>query len=276
MTDHAAHWPLVAFTSLAIAGAGLVTASAYFELVHNGLPAAGTMAAGAVLIGTGLLVSLGHLGRKRRAALAVRGAGRSALSNEALLAGCALAAAAAAAAMELSGSRGPVLTAIAGVSNAAFLVSIGLVYSVRGQRSWRGYSAVTPLTGGLAFGAIAVQTTAGLGGGSLGTLLCIAADALIFSRRWRRLTAMPLTEAMLANPWSVHRSPLLGARFFLLDVVPSFVLAVLPTPLAVLSAAAGLIVDRFGFYALAVQHTTEYEIADIEAQLASIARSARN
>ena len=106
MTDHAAHLPLVAFTSLAIAGAGLVTASAYFELVHGGLPAAGTMAAGAVLIAAGLLVSLGHLGRKRRAALAVRGAGRSALSNEALLAGFALAAAAAAAAMEWSGSRG--------------------------------------------------------------------------------------------------------------------------------------------------------------------------
>ncbi len=268
--------PLVAFTSLAIAGAGLVTASAYFELVHGGLPAAGTMAAGAVLIGAGLLVSLGHLGRKRRAALAVRGAGRSALSNEALLAGFALAAAAAAAGLEWSGSRVPVLTAIAGVANAAFLVSIGLVYSVRGQRSWRGFSAVTPLTGGLAFGAIAVQTTAGIGGGSLGTLLCIAADALIFSRRWRSLAAMAFTEATLANPWFVHRSPLLGARFFLLDVIPYFVLAVSPTPLAVASAAAGLIVDRFSFYALAVQHTTEHEIADVEARMASIARPARD
>ena len=79
---------------------------------------------------------------------------------------------------------------------------------------------------------------------------------------------MPFTEATLANPWSVHRSPLLGARFFLLDVIPYVVLAVSPSPLAVVAAAAGLVVDRFSFYALAVQHTTEFEIADIEARMA--------
>ena len=274
MTDHAGHWPLVAFTSLAIAGAGLVTASAYFELVH-GVVSHGTAAAGAALLAAGLVVSIGHLGRKRRAGMAARGTGRSALSNEALLAGLALGAAALAAGLDTGGSYARAATAIAGALNAAFLVSVGLVYSVGGQLTWRGFSAATPLSGGLAFGAIAVQALTLTGGVFLGTLLFIAADALIFSRRWRGVAGMAFTEATLANPWSIHRSPLLAARFFLLDVIPFFLLAVSPTPLAVIAAAAGLLVDRFSFYALAVQHTTEYEIADIEARMASIDRPAR-
>ena len=161
MSGHSGHRSLVVFTSLAIAGAGLVSASACFELRY-GLDSGRMVAAGAVLLATGLLVSLGHLGRKRRAGLAVRGAGRSALSNEALLAGLALAAAALAAGLDLAGAHArAVATALAGAVNAAFLVSIGLVYRIRGQRTWRGFSAATPLTGGLAFGAIALQTLAG-------------------------------------------------------------------------------------------------------------------
>ena len=64
-----------------------------------------------------------------------------------------------AAGLGLAGVASPIATAAAGVVNAAFLVSIGLVYRVRGQRTWRGCSAATPLTGGLAFGAIALQST---------------------------------------------------------------------------------------------------------------------
>jgi len=269
MTAHTGHRPLVAFTSLAIAGAGLVAASACFELLY-GLVSGRMVAAGAALLAAGLLVSLGHLGRKRRAGLAVRGAGRSALSNEALAAGLALAAAALAAGLELGGAHSRVVTAIAGAVNAAFLVSIGLVYDIRGQRTWRGFSAATPLTGGLAFGAVAVQTTAGTGDVYFIALVFIAADVLVFSRRWRDVAGIAFTAATLANPWSIHRSPLLGARFFLLDVIPYLLLAVSPATLAIGSAAAGLIVDRFGFYALAIQHTTEHDIAGVEAQIAAI------
>jgi hypothetical protein len=73
----------------------------------------------------------------------------------------------------------------------------------------------------------------------------------------------------------IRRSHLLAARFFLLDVIPYFLLAVSPMPLAVVSAAAGLIVDRFGFYVLAVQHTTEHEIAAVEMQIAALDRPAQ-
>jgi len=275
MTDHDAHGPLVAFTSLTIAGAGLVAASAYFEVVH-GLLSPHASAVGAVLLAAGLAVSLRHLGQKRRAGLAVRGAGRSALSNEALLAGLALAAAALAAGLDLSGAHAQAVTALAGAINAAFLVSVGLVYHIRGQRTWRGFSAATPLTGGLAFGAIAVQSTAGAGGVFAGTLLFVAIDALLFAQRWRDVAGTAFTEATLANPWTIRRSQLLAARFFLLDVIPFFLVAASPTPFAALVAAAGLIVDRFGFYVLAVQHTTEHEIADVEAQIAAIDRTARD
>ena len=272
MSAYAGHRPLVVFTSLAIAGAGLVSASAYFELVH-GLASPSALAAGAVLTAAGLAVSLGHLGQKRRAGLAVRGVGRSALSNEALFAGLALAVAAIVAVMGLSGSRAPVLTAAAGAVNAAFLVSIGLVYRVRGQRTWQGFSAATPLTGGLAFGAIAVQTTAGSGDVYLGTLLFIAIDALLFSQRWRDIVGIAFSERMLADPWHARRTQLLAARCFLLNVIPFFLLAASPTPLAIPVAAAGLLVDRFSFYVLALQHTTEHEIAGVEAQIDALGRT---
>ena len=269
MTAHTGHRSLVVFTSLAIAGAGLVSASAYFELVH-GLASGRMVAAGAVLLAAGLAVSLSHLGRKGRAGLAARGAGRSALSHEALLAGLALGAAVVAAGLGLRGAPSPIATAAAGVVNTAFLVSIGLVYRVRGQRTWRGCSAATPLTGGLAFGAIALQSLAVPGGVFTATLLIIAIDALLFSRRWRAVAGIALPEAVPANPWMIRRTQLLAARFFLLDVMPLILLAVSPTFLAALVAAAGLVVDRFGFYALAVQHTTEYEVAAVEMQIAAL------
>jgi DMSO reductase anchor subunit len=272
MTDPAGHRPLVAFTTLAIAGAGLVSAAAYFELVQ-GLAAPSAIAAGAVLLAAGVIVSFGHLGQKRRAVLAVRGVGRSALSNEALLAGLAVAVAVIVAVMGLSGSRTPVLTAAAGAANAAFLLSVGLVYRVRGQHTWRGFSAVTPLTGGLAFGAIVLQSLTAAGAPFAASLLCIAIDALLFSQRWRDVAGIALSEQALADPWQARRDQMLAARFFLLDVVPFFLLIASRAPLAIPVAAAGLLVDRVSFYALALQHTTEHEIAGIEAQIAALGRT---
>jgi DMSO reductase anchor subunit len=274
MSAHARHWPLVVFTSFAIAGAGLVAASACAELVY-GLPDASALAAGTVLLAAGLAVSLGHLGQKARAGLALRGAWRSALSNEVLFAGLALAAAALAAGLDLAGTHTQAATALAGALSAAFLVTVGLVYRIRGQRTWTGCSAVTPLSAGLAFGAIAVRSGAG-GGALLGTLLLIGADALCFAGRWRDVAGIALTDAARANPWMMRRRPLLAARVALLDVAPALLLLVSPASLAVLAAAAGLVVDRFGFYALALQHTTEHEVAGVEARIDALGRAARD
>jgi len=230
MSDQVGHRPLVAFTSLAIAGAGLVVASAYFEFAYRLAyrPAVATVR-DACLRARGIA---GSSRQKRRAGLAVRGAGRSALSNEVLFAGLALASAALAVSLDLGGAHTPVATAVAGALNALFLASIGLVYRVKGQLTWQGFSAVTPLTGGLAFGAVAIQSLAATGGVSQGTLLILAIDGIVFLQRWRDIAGIPLPDALLADRRLARRDQLLGARFFLLDVVPAILMVAMPTPLA--------------------------------------------
>jgi DMSO reductase anchor subunit len=274
MSEQTGHRPLVVFTSLAVAGAGLVAASSGFELVYRHA-SPGALATGTVLLAAGLVVSLVHLGQTRRAPLALRGAGRSALSNEVLLAGLALAAAALSAGLDLAGAHAPGAVFTAGAINALLLVSIGLVYRVRGQRTWGGFSALTPLSGGLAFGAIAVQSMTVAGGAFRGTLVLLAIDALVFLRRWRDVAGIALPDAVPAQAVFARRDQLLGARFFLLDVVPGLLLVAWPTPLAAVVAAAGLCVDRVAFYGLALPHTTEHEIAGVEEQIEALDHPAR-
>jgi DMSO reductase anchor subunit len=221
--------------------------------------------AGVLLQAAGLAISLAHLGQARRAALAMRGAGRSALSNEVILAPLALACGTLVAANGVWGRPMPALTVIAGVVNALFLLSIGLVYRVRGQRTWRGSSAFTPLTTGCAFGAIAIQSVSiGDGGGLNVVVLFVLLDSALFVQRWRDVAAVRIPAASLSGFWMSHRHQLLGARFALLDVLPLALLLAWPTPLAAVVAAAGLLMDRAGFYALAFQHTTEHEVAAVE------------
>jgi DMSO reductase anchor subunit len=266
MTDTAGHRPLVAFTSLAIAGAGLVSACALTQALHAYAPAWG-LGAGVILLAAGLLVSVGHLGRPGRAPLAVRGAGRSALSNEVLLAGLALGLAMVAGGLAWAGAPSGGVVVAAGVVNALFLLSVGLVYRLEGQLTWLGFSVLTPLTGGLAFGAIVLGSSAGTDGAMRWVLLLPAIDALVFSQRWRDISSITYSAAMLASAWHLRRTQLLAARFFLLDAVPFFVLAVSPSPVAIVLAAIGLALDRIGFYALALQQTTEHEVASVESRL---------
>jgi DMSO reductase anchor subunit len=267
MSHQTGHGPLVAFTSLAIAGAGLVVAAACLDLGHHHAYPPAVMA-GVVLQALGLAVSLGHLGKKQRAALAVRGAGRSALSNEVLLAPLALACGALLTGMTAWGRSSPTVTLIAGVVNAVFLVSIALVYRLRGQQTWRGASVLTPLTGGCAFGAIVIQALSVTGGILNVVLLLVVLDAAVFVQRWREVAAIRIPAASLTGPGMSHRGQLLGARFVLLDVLPFVLLLAWPTALAAAVAAAGLVVDRTGFYALALHHTTEHELAAVEEILA--------
>jgi DMSO reductase anchor subunit len=271
MTDTAGHRPLVVFTGLAIAGAGLVSASALAYAVQ-GVMTAGTMTAGAVLLASGLAVSFGHLGQRRRAALAARGVGRSALSNEAVVAGGAAGLAAIAAGLAWAGAPAGGVVIAAGVVNLLFLLSVGLVYRLKGQLTWQGISVLTPLTGGLAFGTVVLASLAGGPGDSRLALLIVSIDGLVFSRRWREVVAIPFSPAMLADPWQRSRSPLLAARLFLLNVVPFAVLAAAPTPVAAVAAALGVAADRIGFYALALQQTTGREVAAVEALIEELGR----
>lgn len=262
------HAPLAAFTALAMAGAGLVTAGAVSGLLTERV---WIPAAGAALLAAGIAVSFAHLGQQRRAPMAARGIGLSALSNEVVAASIAVALALLTAVLAAAGRPSRTAGAAAGIACAVFLVSIGLVYRLRGQRTWGGFSALTPLTGGLAFGAAVIQAASAPGAVSSGTLLAVAIDALVFSQRWRDVAAIRVPVALDAGGWWRHRIQWLGARFFLLDALPFFLLSAgLSIPGAV-CAAAGLAVDRVAFYALALPHTTEQEVADVEERVRRMA-----
>ena len=257
-------WPLVLFTTLAIMGAGLL-ATPLLAAIVSGTPAVAwaLMPVGALLLAAGLAVSLAHLGRPARAPLAARAIGRSRLSTEAVTGGLTLLVGGTAALLPYVS---PILDLAAALCAIAFLVSLGLVYSLPGQQTWRGAVVAMPLTMGLGFGAVALagmwdQATVAVGGVAAAVL---AADvALLLFRRlaiaWPREPFAPRHPAIFAN-----RQWWLAARLILIDLLPGgLVLAGLPKGAAG-ALALGILVDRLSFYGLAAQATTEAEIGRVE------------
>jgi anaerobic dimethyl sulfoxide reductase subunit C (anchor subunit) len=276
LVPHSHEWPLVVFTTLAIMGAGLLTAPLLaWSVGQASLPADLARAAasrlllpGTTLLAAGLLVSLAHLGQPRRAPLALAQAGRSRLSNEIVLASITLAAGAFASAFPY---RSPVTALLPSIAAMAFLVSLGLVYALPGQLAWRGAVIASPLMLGLGFGIVALGSlsswnpalagspTNGLVGIATIASIALAADVgllLMRSVRVVRHTAAP------SYSW------LLAARFLLVDVLPlGLLLAGLPRGAAGF-LGLGILVDRLAFYLFAVHQTTEAEIARVEAVIA--------
>ncbi len=219
-----------------------------------------------MLVAMGLGVSLNHLGSSRRVALAARRVGASALSTEAVLAGATVLAGAALAWAPQSIVGPRVLVWVAGPVALAFLLSIGLVFRLRGPVTWPGVAAVGPALTGLAFGLVAHAATspASLPRTLPMTLAVLGADALVFGGRWAAVSRV--------EPWLTPSHPalfgrrrlLLLARLLLLTAAPAVLLALgLPTP-ADLAFGVGVLVDRLAFYGLAAQHTTEAEIERVE------------
>lgn len=256
------HRTLVIFTSLAIAGAGAIVAGS--AGVYDAAAARLATLAGLVLLVGGLAASTWHLGRRGRALLAVRGLSRSAISREGALGGVTVTLAVLALTNVAGDAASPWLRIAGGLAAFAFLGSVGLVYRLGGQLTWSGFSAVSPVTAGLAFGAIFADSLPPSHQVSTLTLGAIAVDAFVFSRRWRHLLQIAIDHHGSLGPGFDHRHEWLAGRFFLLDVLPCVLLFVWPTPLATAIAGAGLLVDRAGFYALALQHRTEVEIARVE------------
>ena len=261
-------WPLVVFSTLAIMGAGLLS-TPLFAWAIAGTPAlaAGAMPWGVVLLGAGLIVSVGHLGRPLRAPLAPLGLGRSRLSAEIVAAGAALVVGGVAAAMPYVS---PVLDLVAATAAVAFLVALGAVYSLPGQETWRGAVAWMPLTTGLGFGAVSLT---GHWGESLVAVGAFAAVALAVDTGLlilRRL-ALVFPAAPLHPRYPAvfdRRQGLLAARLALVDILPGVcVFAGLPKGAAGL-LALGILVDRLSFYGFACQHTTESEVSRVESLLA--------
>ena len=257
-------WPLVAFTTLAILGAGLMAAPLIAWLVSGTTAAAlDCIRLGAPLLGAGLAVSTVHLGRPFRAPLATLGLGRSRLSAEVAAAGVAVLLAIVTAVLAPASRASGLATSAAAV---AFLVTLGLVYDLPGQQTWRGAAAWTPLSSGLAVSVVGFAAISGAWGGRMAAIAAAAllADTVLFAARWNVILRPTAGPAPSHPGFHARRTPLLAARFALLDITPAFCLfAGLPTAAAAL-LAAGILVDRVGFYGFAIPQTTEAESARVE------------
>ena len=278
-------WPLVAFSSLAVAGAGTLAVGALVSAAGRPASALGArlageapLATGLVLLGLGLAVSVIHLGRPLRAGLALSRIGASPLSNEVAAVGLTMALAVAAlAAPDPTGVALAVRYALA-FAAALLLVTIGLVYRLGGQRSWRGAAVLAPPVAGLAFGAVAGELIAPSLGGPLAALqpltrldaaiALIALDFAVTCRRWR-LLRRPASPLEAVHPAAfARRHVLFAVRVLLFDAAPLLLLAAGAAGAAVGAMAAGLVVDRAAFYGLALRRTTEAEVASAEAVMA--------
>ncbi len=267
--------PLVAFTSLAIAGTGILAASllASPPVRASAGPVVSTLDLVVALLtaGGGLALSTLHLGRRRRAALALRKAGRSPLSTEVLLGLLVCGLGAIAVAGRFTALRAPALEWALVLAAWSFLVSVGFVYRLPGQRAWGIESAFAPLAAGLLVG-LAWKLSSGPGvaagfGASLPWVVGI--DTALLGARWWRIGSGSRDGALPAFPAAFRlRHALMAGRLLALDVlVLVFVAAGVPQA-ALGAAAAGVVIDRFSFYALALRVTVEGRIQQVEAVIA--------
>jgi DMSO reductase anchor subunit len=262
-------WPLVIFTTLGVTGAGLLaTPLLSWVVAGTPAPAASSVRWGALLLAAGLLVSLAHLGKPLRAPLAPAGLGRSRLSAEVVAAIVATLLGITAALLPYVS---PVLDIATGVAAIVFLVTLGLLYSLPGQQTWRGAVVWMPLTSGLGFGAVGLAASWGEALAAVGAVaaVALAADtALLIVRRlalvWPRAPIAPRYPAVFARLQTI-----LFARFALVDILPGCCLLAGLRWTAVALLGLGILVDRVGFYGLAAQRTTESEVERVEGLLAS-------
>lgn len=267
------HWhfheaPLVAFTAAAIAGSGVAASRPLAWIL--GLPASapGRKAAMAVLflVGGGLLLSVQHLGRRGRMTLAIRRAGKNALSTEVLFASLTVVAALALAVLPLQKTWTELAWGFASLAASGLLMSLAWVYWIPAQVTWKGVPALAPMPLALLFG-ITAHTVAAVPRSNTAIrciILLVVIDAIFWIvrcirvERGRGIGTAAWAEIVAARGW------IMGARFALLTLL---------FPIAIISGAwfaglallgFGILVDRIAFYGLAIQQTSESEIARVE------------
>ena len=270
--------PLVLFTTLGIAGAGIGAASLVQAAIAGASPVLpppqGMMLC--VLLGAGFLLSAGHLGKPLRGPLALRGVGRSALSNEILALGMALGGGLLGVTLPSAHPLQSVAGLLAGFGSLAFLLALGAVYRLPGQLTWRGPVVVHPLLLGTAWGLLmgfggepfSDAVSAPVPGARLLVFwLALLADALLFAYRWR-VVEMGRGEGEPRHPPAFRiRRGLLGVRVAFVSVLTPLAFLGRGWGAALLVLSLGLFLDRLLFYVLAVRRTTESEVARVEALL---------
>ncbi|MFO8174314.1 MAG: hypothetical protein ACQET1_07305 [Gemmatimonadota bacterium] len=262
--------PLVLFSALATAGGGVGAA----HMVAGFLGGSWALSDARALLLSGLLLlaavlSLGHLGRPGRGPLALLGLGRSPLSNEIGALGLALALGASSLVLPW-GPWTPVIGFLASLASAFFLLTLGWVYVLPGQVAWGRLGAASPLVLGFTWGLL---LDAGLPGGipastwPLTFWPALLLDGVLTGVRWLSLErAAP--GADIAHPRIFpRRRILLGSRLALTTLAAPAALLAGAWPLGVLFFAGALLLDRLGFYALALRRTTESEVRRVESLL---------
>jgi anaerobic dimethyl sulfoxide reductase subunit C (anchor subunit) len=223
-----------------------------------------------VLLGTGFLVSAWHLGRPLRGHLALRGMGRSPLSNEVVALGATLTGALLGAALPSGHPLQAVSDLAAGLGSIAFLLAVGSVYRLPGQLAWRGVAALHPLVLGTAWGLLTAAPR--LGSPSEGPILRTVLVALLLDGVLVLIGNATMERAGREGAASYpgvfrFRGLVMGARLASSALLTPLALLEGRWPLAVVALSVACLLDRFGFYALAVRHTTESEVARVEALL---------
>jgi DMSO reductase anchor subunit len=275
--------PLVAFTALATAGAGLGAGRLVLGATGEGAWAAsqGEALVVLLLLVLGTAASTFHLGRPLRAGLALRGIGRSALTAEVMALGAAVAAAGLAAFLPLGSSAGHLAGILLPWLSLGALVTLGTVYRLPGQVGWEGSAVMRPVALGVLFGMVALGATGSWDTEGLAfwvLLLVWATDVLLLLLHLRRLEG-ERGRAQPSHPaFFYRRRSLLAFRLVLVNGVAlvALLLALVDGALPpgyglawtlqimLVSVAAGVFLDRFLFYALATRRTTEGEVGRVE------------
>ena len=107
-------------------------------------------------------------------------------------------------------------------------------------------------------------------------MLALGFDLAVVLLRWRDVSRLRGSNTSRAGRSVPAPGGWFAARLLLLDLLPAVLLIAWPTPLAIAaaaavmaiaSAAAGLAIDRWSFYVLGLQHTTEREVGLVEAAI---------
>jgi len=263
---------LVLFTALGVAGGGIGAASLLRAALSWMPPHLTRIEAVALsaLLGIGFLISAGHLGKPLRGPLVIRRFGRSALSNEVIALGVALFGGLSAVGLPSTHPLQGMVDLVAVLGSVAFLLAVGAVYHLPGRPTWRGIVVLQPLVLGVAWGLL--RMVGSLEGASTGTWVralwvTLLLDGVLVLLRNAAMERAGRVAAPSYPRAFRRRGLVMGARLSL---------SALLTPLALLGGRWGIalcalslacLLDRFGFYALAVRETTESEMARVEALL---------
>ena len=264
--------PLVLFTALATAGAGVGAAQLLLGFMGwaSFAPSEWVFAVISTLVAVGLLFSVGHLGRPFRGPFALLRLGKSSLSNEVLVVGAVLATSLLSMVLPAGHPLVVPVGFMALVSSFLLLLALGQVYHLPGQLAWAGPARIHPLVLGIAFGLSILMRSLPDGTQARGEILLLvilSVDGLLVWDRARRI-GVALSWGVPTRPWFMGRR---GASFTLRIVLgillPAGALLQGWLELAGVFLFLNLFLDRLLFYGLAVRRNTESEVMRAEAAL---------